>query len=597
MKGTEYVMYGKTKQGAITENENCFGETLGNEHYIYFGECTRRWGGRPRGKYTQRYAYYKNKFFYLKRVNGTQYLWMSNEDGTMPKIIKHLEEPWTYAEIFVNQNGIFLSSKYANNFSLVLLDFEGNEKASIESHGEIKWYYICDNKVFLISHNKALKSDTVSYFDVETQVMHTILTTSRRELGENSCGEKSYTNTSVNYIMANKKRVVMWIEFSYYNYPEDSMDFEHLYEDDTAGWYNYDFTTHKLTCLNSLTLPPHQLLTSPEKFKEWNWEEKHVWIPIAYFDMQKDIMWTIRKNSSTRCGEIWEPRNIGIVSKQNIIQELPVWKVDKPPSSNRHYFDGIHRYSAPDCNSLFSYTPAGKESVNWNGREYSACDDFQKCGDYLFFRKEYWQEGQYKLTHEPKNIIRYNWMAENSRGSLSPEEEAAFEKFCNKEKQRTMNILNRGTDKNVSVTKTKFSKIAYWEEFVTYAFEDLNNKDFKDANFPKVIPTDRNWYALRLGTSKARIELSFNTRENTIRTALFISDKEKYRFLENIKNAVNKIFQNLPGDVVWDGNSKTPSISMIRREMDTGINRTEQFDWFMECACLLNQITRVLLEL
>ena len=138
-------------------------------------------------------------------------------------------------------------------------------------------------------------------------------------------------------------------------------------------------------------------------------------------------------------------------------------------------------------------------------------------------------------------------------------------------------------DKKINISKEK-----YWQEFVRYAFEESKNKEFINAEFPVAVPADRNWYALRLGTAKAHIELSFNTQKYTIRTALLIKDRTLFEKLEDVL-AKNEMSDT----VIINRESKTVSISIMKSDVDFCGDRISQFEWFMEGACLFKKLVNI----
>lgn len=139
--------------------------------------------------------------------------------------------------------------------------------------------------------------------------------------------------------------------------------------------------------------------------------------------------------------------------------------------------------------------------------------------------------------------------------------------------------------------RDKFNKEDYWKEFIEYAFDKSGNQEFLKANFPIASTADRNWYALRVGSAKAHIELSFNTQKNTIRTALLIKDKE---LLEQLEAVVAK--SAIRDAVSVNRESKTANISMTQSVVNLAEDRTPQFEWFMTGACAIKDIVGTVLK-
>lgn len=133
--------------------------------------------------------------------------------------------------------------------------------------------------------------------------------------------------------------------------------------------------------------------------------------------------------------------------------------------------------------------------------------------------------------------------------------------------------------------RLRINKEEYWRNFVEYAFEKTRDKEFLQTGFPTTMPTDRNWYALRLGTSKAHIELSFNTQKNSIRAALLIKERNLLNALEELLN------KNGLGNIVSvKKDSKTANISFTKLNCDFENGRDIQFQWFMDKTCILKKM-------
>ncbi len=150
----------------------------------------------------------------------------------------------------------------------------------------------------------------------------------------------------------------------------------------------------------------------------------------------------------------------------------------------------------------------------------------------------------------------------------------------------TNSQMSMRTIKSVANEKNLI-KSAYWEDFIKYISsspEGIAILEMDDLTLPA--PADRNWYALRLGTTKARIELQLNTQKKMIRTALFIKDEILWDKIKLLLS--NKLFRN--NKIHMDTESKTPSISLYKEISGININRKEQFDWYVECTLAFKQV-------
>lgn len=343
---------------------------------------------------------------------------------------------------------------------------------------------------------------------------------------------------------------------------------------DGYGWYSYDLKTKTMTCLNNCSkYLPHLILSGPQIFMYKSLEEiQNKWVEITAFDMDKDIMW-IKRNAEDGM-VIWEPRNIGSMSDQQRVSTLSCWKVNDIREEHKQYFDGKFRYVA-NVHSLFSYDLNGTKSDDWYSSNFLGASHFEVCGEYLFFiNDDFGHDYEYVLSHKPVSPLRMCWMGDNEQKHIA-QERVEITKYEENNSELKLREKQSG----------KIDKMAYWQEFVQYAFEESKNQEFIKAEFPASVPTYRNWYALRLGTSKVHIELSFNTQKGTMRTALLIKDKNLFADLERLIESLNCM-----PDVIYNRESKTTSISVRKNGVDLSRNREEQFEWFMENACMLKRL-------
>lgn len=581
-----------------------YGETLGSERYRYFGGMNERGWGSDGVAWDLRlnYASYEGEMYYEK--NG--YLWKSKEDGARPKIIREIDSG---VSIFVNAYGIYVIGE-----KITAYDFGGNEKAVIDCCDKICSYYICDSRVYLITCD-GKEAYSAVWHDIETQQFHRIYATKGRvSLGVNSEGMKSYQCIRLSHIMANQKRAVFWIDFCHYYYPEDE-EREEALENEAGGWYSYEFSEGKLRCINCGNVQPHTCVTSPRAFWERREEYRKLWRSIAFFDMKRDVMWIQRDLGGSW---LWEPKEIGSGAGARAFGTMPTWTVRERPSKgrpSREFFDGRRRFQAGGALSLYSYDQNGNASANLYRSPYQAADKFQVCGDYIFYVDDgLGNEKQFSLAQNPPRLLRPNWMQSHFPKRFSEEEGMAEDNFLNgKNGLGSASALCCAPDEEVGAQRSapafhgavvegsgaqrsapaEGSCLAYWQEFVDHAFGNAQNKRFLDARFLKSAPADRNWHALRFGTSKAHIELSFSRKKKTARTALFVRDKERFALLESTRGYLNDAFRDVDGNLVWDGMSKLSSVSIVREGFDFCGNRTAQFEWFMMCAWIFKKISEV----
>lgn len=585
-------------------NNNIYGETCGKEYYEYYGKLGTVPDFLLQYHDSMRYAFYDKYYYYIK----TGYLWKSEEGGKNKKILSKVPCS-SCVEVFANSTGIYIFDKDI----FYIYDLDGNEKEPIRVYYKIESYYICDNRIFMIMYDKESETYYASEIDTETGKINEIYTAGKKNLGTNSWGENSFKNIALKHIMGNKKRVIMWIEFTNYFYPERSYDdYEGIIEAESAGWYSYDLKTKKLKCINHREIYPHQILKGDGEFcRKWYEKSREMknWFQIAWFDMKKDRMW-IQVNHQDKSQVTWEVRSIEGETLRTSERECPVWWADTNMyCGGRHYFDGEYRFCASsDDSKLYAYKSDNTVSLNWNdSRNFSATTDFQICGNCLFFvgpGGDFSSEKGYELAFErPENYV-VSWMRNDSLHD-SKEEKQIMKSYEMEQKQEENSFLKKTQisieenfiEKSPILNNEKGSTApglgnVYWEEFVKYAFEgNEKSKMSKVGILPSKI-ADRNWYALRLGTSKVRIELSFNTRKNMIRAGLFFSDIETYNKMVFIKSQIEEKFSNTEETVMWDGKSKTPSVCILKKISNIQEDRTKQYKWYAECAYALVHLVR-----
>lgn len=343
--------------------------------------------------------------------------------------------------------------------------------------------------------------------------------------------------------------------------------------------------------------------------------------------MERNILWTQREEKEGGADSAhpdivyyWEPRSLDNPEGE-LLPGLPIWRrtVDFELMNvgvSKEYFDGIF-----DCGatliSFFVRNQNGIVSDNWVTKKKSEkypirkTADFVIIGEYLFIDVDDVCEEQYLTTIEKSAPLRRSWFDElpkNSSGadnSFDTDDSSntatctdlpqMLEKMKSAVESRPTQTIRKAaspvpTANTGTNADTDTSKLGYWKAFVAYAFENQSSSAFVQSGFPQAEPADRNWYALRLGSAKTHIELTFNSKKGTIRTALFTKDSDWFDRLIANEAQIEQDFREIPGTITWDGASKSSSVSIIREVSDLNRDREEQFDWFMECACILKRI-------
>ena len=631
------LMAAAPKRADSTTSEN-YGEVLGSERYWRFNYSVCEHDATSMAmdpmhllSNINHEAYFNNRYYYFYKydkrpdegINGT-YICSSREDGTDVKAIARLRsnEGWYKAQIFVNHQGIYL----IGTEKIIVVSFEGEELLSLKIENMVN-YYICDARILVVVTDSSKKNYEAKWLDINEKVWHRIASIKWKKAPQDSKYQEG-KGGEIKYIMANSKRAIMWLYFYDYYLPEDR-EKERAWE--FGGWYNYDFETKKLKCIDKTRYYPHYLETKPEvieKYLKRDWDEREVThlAQIAAFDMEKDLMW-VKKDSSNGY-EIWEPCRIGHVEKTQRDNRYQAWRVRSEYNTREGYFDGTHLY-VTNCYDLYHYDKDGNKSENLKTDPSHLADSFRVCGNKLFFINSLTHiDQQFSMITKPSASLRLNWMEyqglhnsemiqneerhkeaiirfiyekagvassqkESYHDSASPQTMSQpaqptggsgkglrLKSQLNQPTQSSvgsgkgLHIRNDSSSQSTQPEKTVTSKLEYWQEFVDYAFEGTHNQKFK-SDFPRAEPADRNWYALRLGSAKAHIELSVNTQKETIRTAILLKDENLlYQLEPHLKE---------DADIIVDRKSQTKSISLIHKG---GLNngRKEQFDWFIDVA-------------
>ena len=638
------VMAAAPKRADSTASEN-YGEVLGSEKYHIFDYDVDEHNAvhmSIKDHHSPLYkdnheAYYNNRYYYVyyneskeERDRGN-YLFSSRTDGSDVKVITRLKlkDRWRAQDkIFVNHNGIYL----IKDKRIIALDFKGKKIISVKSEKLIS-YYICDTKIFVVYTDSSEDNYSAKWIDINEKVWHKIDSIKARKTTFDNRGGK------IDFIMANSKRVVMWMHFFDYYYPEDD---EKIREWELGGWYSYEFETEELFCIDKTRFCPHFIETQPKIIEEYihscRYQEKVNLTQIAAFDMEKDLMW-VKTEIAQNGNEIWEPRKIGPIEVVERDKRYSCWKIpgEVQRSTNGVYFDGKHLYVAENVRNLYHYDKDGNKSENLKTDPSHPADSFRVCGNKLFFINSLTHiDQQFSMITKPSASLRMNWMEYSGHysgeefqndehhkeaiirflyekaGAASSQKESYHDSASpqtmsqpaqptggsgkglrlksqlNQSTQSSvcsgkgLHIRNDSSSQSTQPEKTVTSKLEYWQEFVDYAFEGTQNQKFK-SGFPRAEPADRNWYALRLGSAKVHIELSVNTQKETIRVAILVKDEEMFYQLES------KLADN--PQIIVDRKSQTKSMSMMRKG---GLNkgRKAQFDWFMDRACVMKDFVK-----
>lgn len=115
-------------------------------------------------------------------------------------------------------------------------------------------------------------------------------------------------------------------------------------------------------------------------------------------------------------------------------------------------------------------------------------------------------------------------------------------------------LKNAVISENGSVSELKLLQQRFWQSLKEY----VNRKEIRSSiNYGRT-PRPQHWYVISIGTSKAHLSLTFNSKQNQLGCELYIKDDEALfnRILqdkENIKSVIgdNLEFMDLPESVAF----------------------------------------------
>ena len=308
--------------------------------------------------------------------------------------------------------------------------------------------------------------------------------------------------------------------------------------------------------------------------------------------------------------------------------------------SGRYYFDGKYRFSSPTYSSFYAYDKDGVTS-SWGGG-HGACDKFHVKGDVLFIDSNItYHASLLDLTRlsykDGKTValpeeIRTDWMrSQHWRDEeIMKKCEELFEKEqeekrrAKKEGSRPQPVkkLQQTTElqpareiqpdrepqpdrqsqasrqlppaasgffgqtssvaaKTTGSSSAPASKLEYCEGFEKY----LEGGIPSSIRIPKA--ADRNWFALRLGSSKVRIECSLSSRKQMLRVGLFMEPSDKiYGNAARHKVEIDALLGDTPvpgAEIRWDNTVADANVSVFIPY--SGLNTTEQYEVMKTVIC------------
>ncbi len=613
----------------------------------------------------------RSNLLYYLTYHG--YLMESTIDEKKRKVLYKLPETvgYYYYALVVNDSGIFVVSQRAEPTKILWLTKNGKEVKTIQLSGTINQTYICGDLLFFIRTEKIEGSDYGSayWMNMRDEQAHCIVRSQWESIHKDlTPSSHNYKEITVNQIFGNQRCAVVQITALYYNdadeVPEDQRK---VFE--SSGWYFYDFSTCKLTCITNPQGGPHLAYYRPDEYAKWQnkcREEKieENGLSVVGFDMAKNLMWVAMKINGRDCRV---PMNITTDPQKCLRPDLPVWYEPNRSSfadlftfkRTPTYFDGERYYVFHD--SFYSVEPTGKIE-KWPIRKASfQLEGFSVQGDQVFISGRLPQEqgdipgskeledamlsdriGAFRMpaSHKFDRILGFSYFGLESpfKRYCDDEEEwltraydegkkadwEAYREHLEEgkvaEKKRQEEIARREKEKQEwqaakaladawhwddddedcqgcadegqkapeetaspkpVIVKEPANRLEYWEGFAEYASTALD----PGMTLPKA--ADRNWYAIRLGSAKIRIECSVNSRARSLRAAFFVQDEpEMFAKAKQVNHMIDALLLDL-GTITWDENSRAANISLMTTQ--TGKSTREQYEWFCQAVNRLHK--------
>lgn len=552
-------------------------------------------------------AEYQGKLYYYDETytqKNNYYLFSCDINGSNENVVMPFKKRNGDLMITINRFGIFFIYLTERKIRVVVYNLKGKELCDIPiDMNRSSWHsdfipYVCDNKIFQIVKEKTIYKALVIDLDIQnvsytSKVIYEGMNLNDKRKGVDAAyypvciiGSSDYALLCVNYNFQHN-------DFSK-NIKTDTF---------TKAWYYVSLNDGKMYCLSNPHFSPESLKTMPEKYIEYleTPQAEKDWFKIAYFDIGKNLIWIYRNLRNKQTNTIVNcivPYNLSIDFYDHRRNDYQIWQSGEY-HGEKCYFDGKHRFASRSYSGFYSYDKQGKIS-KWSG-SHGACDRFSVKMNTLFLDSDLsGDDSQFDLNdyyyHEPNhyneqgfyvpkklrcNWIRGNTQAREKRNELVKEYEASKKAKSltltapsnaavpvNKPSLHQKSILPSAPMKaptnyiqNTGITFVPDNKLEYWQGFGDY----LSGKIPAIVRIPKA--ADRNWYALRLGSSKYRIECSVSVKNQTLRVGFFMENSDSvYGKAAQHKKEIDSILKkccSAVSEIRWDNSVADANVSIV----------------------------------
>ncbi len=215
---------------------------------------------------------------------------------------------------------------------------------------------------------------------------------------------------------------------------DSKLIFNATYENDECevfskdGWMLLDLHSKQIECLSNPYCNPESVVDDPDVYDEnsprYN-EEYSYDRNIVSFDFGRGIFWTERiaweGNDSKHLSSVTyrEPKSLW-GDRDQVIPNLPIWKIKDRNFFYNEFFDGAHRYCA-ESYCIFKSINVDGEIDEWCNGGHGICNEFRVIGDSLFLNIDASDEMQYDLSYKRTEPFRKSWFQDELPQSLIDE--------------------------------------------------------------------------------------------------------------------------------------------------------------------------------
>lgn len=389
-----------------------------------------------RSNIDSRICEYDEKIYYIKSSYGhPAYLCSSDLSGNDIKIVTEVSEDFDYSNIHVNTTGIYLYYLRDGDRLLIQhISFDGKKigecreeyDGGYEEGHSVSNVYFYDNKAYYV-YEYHMDDDSKS------QIKCMYVDEGRTDV----IYEKA---NSVERLFATEEKLIFSARY-------ENDDCEESWAD---GWMILDLLWGTIECLSNPYCSPENVIDDPDIYYEENprYNDKYNYDrKIVSFDLNRGIFWAERTSMEGEDSahlkpiKYWEPKSLW-GDRDEVISDLPIWKITGESRAGREYFDGIYHYYSESYH-VFKSSDVYGNTYEWsvgNGG-HGVCDNFKVIGDYLFLNVAAYDEEQYELSVRKVEPIRKSWFEKEL-----PEEVIAL--YQNGEKNTSDSSMKKSVEKS-----------------------------------------------------------------------------------------------------------------------------------------------------